>query len=415
MENAHQPSPASVAQPPVEIPDALLTEVRKCGPREAARLLGPEPAERIAQVLESLNPALAQDLLDEFSVQRRQAILAAAPAELSRQWLRNHAYPEGSVGRLMDPPIGVFSVGMTVGDTIEQLRHLVTRRFITYGYVIDAQSRLCGVLVMRDLLFADRSMAVEAVMVREPFALQPDLPLMDAMRLVAARQYPAYPVCDAAGHIIGVVRGQTLFEAEAFEISAQAGSMVGVDKEERLATPWSQSLRLRQPWLQLNLLTAFLAGAVVSAYQQTISQIVLLVVFVPVLSSQSANTGCQALAVTLRGITLGDLKRGGRRRLLAKEAALGLLNGALVGVSAALAMFALAAVQRNPLALPLAIIVFAAMTASCLISGISGALVPLILKRIGADPATASSILLTTATDVVSLLILLSLGARLLR
>lgn len=239
--------------------------------------------------------------------------------------------------------------------------------------------------------------------------------LMDAMRLVLARQYPEYPVCDAAGHLLGVVRGQVMAEAQAFEISAQAGSMVGVEKEERLATPWPRSLRFRHPWLQLNLLTAFVAGAVVSLFQDTINELVILAVFLPVLAGQSGNTGCQALAVALRGMTLGDLKPGRERALVMKEALLGFLNGVLVGVSAGVAMYLLARSQGNPHALTLGLIVLAAMAGSCVISGVSGALVPLGLKRLGADPATASSIFLTTATDVASMGMLLGLATLFVR
>jgi magnesium transporter len=201
-----------------------------------------------------------------------------------------------------------------------------------------------------------------------------------------------------------------MFEAQAFEISAQAGTMVGVEKEERLATPWPRSLRLRHPWLQLNLLTAFIAGAVVNVFQSTIDQVVILAVFLPILAGQSGNTGCQALAVTLRGITLGDLKKGNERLLVLKEGLLGLLNGSLVGVSAGLGMFVLARSEGNPMAAFLGLVVLFAMIGSCVISGLSGALVPLTLKRLGADPATASSIFLTTATDVVSMGLLLGLA-----
>ena len=124
--------------------------------------------------------------------------------------------------------------------------------------------------------------------------------------------------------------------------------MVGVEKEERLATPWSRSLRFRHPWLQLNLLTAFLAAAVVGVFQGTIDRLVVLAVFLPVLAGQSGNTGCQALAVTLRGMTLGELRRGDARKLVAKEGLLGLLNGALVGVTAGVGMLIVARAQGEP-------------------------------------------------------------------
>jgi magnesium transporter len=281
---------------------------------------------------------------------------------------------------------------------------------ITYVYVVDHGGKLVGVVVMRDLLFADKQAPLSDVMIADPFYLNPDMPLVDAMKLVLNRHFPEYPVCDSGGRLVGTVRGHAMFEAQAFEVSAQAGSMVGVEKDERLATRWPRSLRLRHPWLQLNLLTAFVAGAVVSVFQGTIDQLVILAVFLPVLAGQSGNTGCQALAVTLRGMTLGDLKPGEERRLVAKEALLGMLNGSLVGLSAGVGMFVLASWEANPLALPLAVVVFLAMIGSCMISGISGALVPLTLQRLGADPATASSIFLTTATDVASMGLLLGLA-----
>jgi magnesium transporter len=179
--------------------------------------------------------------------------------------------------------------------------------------------------------------------------------------------------------------------------------MVGIEEEERLSTHWIRSLWFRHPWLQLNLLTAFLAAAVVGVFEQTIDQVVTLAVFLPVLAGQSGNTGCQALAVTLRGITLGEMRKGKAKLVVTKEAWLGLLNGALVGVTAALGMYIYATMQGHGKALILALVVFIAMIGSCLISGLSGALVPLCLKRLGADPATASSIFLTTATDVASM------------
>jgi magnesium transporter len=177
-----------------------------------------------------------------------------------------------------------------------------------------------------------------------------------------------------------------------------------------VSTPWQRALRFRHPWLQLNLLTAFVAAFVVGLFQSTVNQIVLLAVFLPVLSGQSSNTGCQALAVTLRGLTLNELRANVGRKLILKEAWLGWLNGLLVGAVAAIAMFAAAYAQHNPKAPALALITLVAMALSSVASGIAGAAVPLGLKRLGADPAMASSIFLTTATDVVSMGLFLGLA-----
>ena len=297
---------------------------------------------------------------------------------------------------------------------VESLREAVRRQLITYVFATDADGRLVGVVTFRELLYAAPGQALTDIMVRSPFFLRPETSLVDAMREVVTRHFPVYPVCDADGRLIGLVRGQLLFEQQAFEISAQAGALVGVEKEERTSTPWPRALKFRHPWLQLNLLTAFVAAAVVGFFQNTVNEIVLLAVFLPVLSGQCSNTGCQALAVTLRGMTLNEIRAGRGSSLLAKEALLGLLNGLLVGVVAAIAMFTIAQFEHNPRALPLAFITLLAMSLSSVASGVAGAAVPLGLKRLGADPAMASSIFLTTATDVVSMGLFLGMATLLL-
>lgn len=332
----------------------------------------------------------------------------------SRKRSDDSPYPEDSIGRLMEPPLAVFLPGQTVGEAIETIRELVKSQFITYAWVLEADGKLVGVITMRDLLFNDRSAKLGEVMLRDVFALKTALPLIDAMKSTLDKHYPVYPVVDDEGRLMGTVRGQRMFEAQAVELSAQAGEMVGVTKEERLATPWPRSLLFRHPWLQLNLLTAFVAAFVVGLFEGTLQKIVLLAVFLPVLAGQSGNTGCQALAVTLRGMTLGELKPGGTPAAVLKESILGLANGTLVGVSAGAGMFFYAWMQDNPQAWMLAGVTWLAMVVACVISGISGVLVPTTLQRLGADPATASSIFLTTATDVVSMGAFLGLATLLL-
>ena len=408
MANEFEPTDA-------ESMDDLTAEVQRRDPRGAAQLLSTVGDRVAADVLQSLNPALAQDILDDLPHERRGAILNAASPQQRAQWLRNDRYPEDTIGRLIEPPAAVFRQEQTIAETIDAVRERSKTSFVTYGFIVDGAGRLCGVVTMRDLLLSARDQRLEDVMLRDPFFLVPEMELPEAMKQVVRRHFPVYPVCEADGTLIGQVRGQAMFEEQAYEISAQAGRMVGVDKEERLTTPWTRSLKFRHPWLQLNLLTAFAAAAVVGSFQGTIDRIVILAAFLPVLAGQSGNTGCQALAVALRGMTLGELQPGTERKLVLKEGFLGLLNGALVGVTAALGMYVTARMQSHPAALTLALIVFCAMIGSCVVSGIAGALIPLTLRRIGADPATASSIFLTTATDVCSMGLFLTLATLLVR
>jgi magnesium transporter len=390
----------------VDLADEIKSRSAAGAAVKLAMLQGPE----IAAELMHLNPGFAQDVLAALPNDARERAISAAPEEVAHQWQRNSLYDPGSVGRMMEPVVAAFSPQRTVAETVEVLRELVTRALITYVYVVDPEGRLLGIVTMRDLLFSERGKTLEQVMLRGAFVLHAAMPLQDAMKLVLDRHYPVYPVVDAEHRLVGLVRGQTMFEAQAIEITLQAGSMVGVEKEERLATPWLHSLKLRHPWLQLNLLTAFLAAAVVGLFQDTLDRLVILALFLPVLAGQSGNTGCQALAVTLRGMTLGELKPGTERPLVMKETWVGCLNGIGVGIAAGVGMYITATGQEQAQPVMLAFVVFLAMVASCMASGISGAIIPLTLKRFGLDPATASSIFLTTATDVVSMGMLLLLA-----
>jgi magnesium transporter len=279
---------------------------------DAAQLLVKETPERIGAVLAEL----PQMLVDR--------IKAYLPTELQLQASESLAEViEDTVGEMMEPALAVLPQTTTVQKAIAFLRNRETPQQITYLYVTDAGDKLVGLIVIRDLLLATRDQTLADIMLPEPFALTPDMSLADAVKAAIHRHYPIYPVVDPDGHVIGVVRGWRLFERQAIEISAQSGQMVGVDKEERLYTDVWTAFKMRHPWLQVNLLTAFAAGFVVSLFGGTITQIVALAAFLPILAGQSGNTGCQALAITLRGITLGDLDGHSKRKLIAKELTLG--------------------------------------------------------------------------------------------
>jgi magnesium transporter len=405
---------SAVAAPITASAEQIAEDLRSLDDVEAGRILGTLPDAVVIDVLQRMNPAVVADIIPEMADEQRARLVATGPQAVTRQWALNLSYPENTIGRLMEPPTAVFKADQSVGEVTTRVRSLVKKIFITYCFVTDDQGRLIGVVTMRDLLVSDPAVRIGDVMLKEPFFLRVDADLADAMKVVVRRHFPVYPVCDAEGHLVGLVRGQAMFEEHTFEITAQPGRMVGVGKEERLSTPVGRSLKLRHPWLQLNLFTAFLAAAVVGIFQDTLDQMVILALFLPVLAGQSGNTGCQALAVTLRGLTLGDVKSGAERALVTKEVKLGLANGVLVGITAGIGMYVVATMQSNPAAFGLAAIVGTAMVASCVLSGLAGALIPLGLQRLGADPATASSIFLTTATDVASMGLFLGLATLLL-
>jgi magnesium transporter len=379
----------------------LLGQVARLDTQSAIEELDAHEPAAAARALSGLPPGRANSILSAMSEESRDRILDAAP---SGSWIDALRYPEGTVGRLLEEPPAVFRVGTSVATAIDVLRETIRQRMVVYLFVVDSANRLIGVTAFRELLYADRSQTLDQVMLRDPFFLRPDMTLVQAMREVVTRHYPVYPVCEEDGTLVGQVRGQTLFEQQAFEISAQAGAMVGVEREERLATPLLRSFKFRHPWLQINLLTVFISAAVVGAFQGTIDKIVVLAMFLPVLGGQSGNLGCQSLAVVLRGMTLGELRGMKVAQLLAKESVLGLMHGLVTGALAGVAMYIVAGRHpENGSPLYLAAITMGAMAISCAVAGLAGTGIPLLLRRLGADPATASSIFLTTITDVVSM------------
>jgi magnesium transporter len=371
--------------------------------------------------LRRIQPEAAAELLAQMPVGRASTILAAMPEALRREilavappgtdWTDAQSYPAGSVGRLLEDPPAIFLSGTLVRDAIDAMRALVTKRMVVYLFVVDDKESLLGVVAFRELLYARPQQSLDEVMISRPFTLHPRTPLVEAMREVVTKHFPVYPVCEDDGRLVGLVRGQVLFEQQAFDISAQAGAMVGVEKEERLATPFRRSFKFRHPWLQINLLTVFAAAAVVGFFEDAIDQLVVLALFIPVLAGQCGNLGAQSLAVVLRGMTLGELRSLPVGRLLLKEGLLGLLNGVITGAVAALAMYLIAQAKHADTALLLAFATWVAMSLGCALSGTAGAAIPVALKRAGMDPATASAILLTTATDVVSMGLFLGLAA----
>lgn len=382
----------------------LVRAVRTRVPLDAAQLLAREDADTVNAVLADLPPRMAREINQHLPAHLQPVDPMSVTTEL---------LIPGSVADLMEPVNGLLDESTTAAEAIAYLRAHQNPQQITYLYVT-RQQRLVGMVVIRDLLLAQPQDTLATIMLPDPFALSPEMSAGDAIKAAVVRHYPVYPVVDDEGRIVGVVRGWRLFERQAVEITAQSGQMVGVDKEERVQTGLWAAFRMRHPWLQINLLTAFLAAFVVGSFEDTISKIVALAAFLPVLAGQSGNNGCQTLAITLRGLTLGDLDGFPLRKLLFKEMSLGALNGVLTGVVAAIAMWWTASGGPEGGQAPmLALVILLAMTGACTLSGLFGVMVPLVLRRFGADPATASSIFLTTGTDIAGMGLMLGLATAL--
>lgn len=379
----------------------LIAAVRELDPVAAANRLGYEPQPVIRDVLSALPTDHALQVASHLpgTVSADEADTAAMVGSI-----------RGSVAELMSAPVAVLPMDTTVAGALDYMVRSMRESDITYIYVVSEGDVLAGVVVMRDLLLARPGQTLADIMTPEPFAFSPDTPVPEAVQAALKHRYRLYPVTDEQGRLQGLVQSWRLFECVATEIGAQTGSMVGLDREERITTSVMRSFRMRHPWLQVNLITAFAAAFVVGMFEDTIMRIVALAAFLPVLAGQSGNTGCQALAITLRGITLGELGDYPVAKLLRKEILLGAMNGFLVGLIAALAMWFYAASTGSEQPLALALVILISMVGACVGSGIFGVLVPLTLRRFGADPAMASSIFLTTFTDVLGMGLMLFLA-----
>jgi Mg/Co/Ni transporter MgtE len=386
--------------------EKLVRTLRARAPDDAAELLARESPEFIRDALKLLPDRHARKVAEYLPSQRRPIKSHTDGKDL--------AIPEAIV-ELMDPIPASVAVGTTVAAAVEAVRRAQVPTELTYLYITDAGDKFVGLVVLRDLMLSEPAATVDQIMLPKPFALHVDMPLAEACKAAVRRHYPVYPVVDVENRLLGQVRGWRLFEQQIIEISAQPGQMVGVQKEERSFTPLFSAFLKRHPWLQLNLLTAFIAAFVVGSFTGTIEKIVALAAFLPVLAGQSGNTGCQALAMTLRGLALGDVDKRPKLHLVLREGVLGIANGVLVGLVAAAAMWFYASRQPESAAQApmLALVILLAMSGSCLMSGISGVLIPLGLRRVGADPAVASAIFLTTVTDIVGMGLMLGLATTL--
>ena len=389
---------------------SLRDEIRSLGLHSVSQRLCHESEATIATLLTLLPDSAAAALLPTLEAERRTAVLSAVPSMISDRWLHNPSYPQETVGYLMEPVAATFSPESTVQEVVERLRHLVKHAFITYGYVVDDQDRLIGALVMRELLLAESTRPVRELMIASPFYLNAMQPVRDVIPLVHIRHYSEYPVCNDERRLLGLVRGYALFQEQTRELVAQPGKMVGVVREERLqSSPW-RSLTFRHSWLQVNLLGSFVAAGVIGYYEEAVTQAVAIAAFIPVMVGQSASTGGQALAVALRGLTLGELGVDRWTTLINKEAMVGTANGVLVGLTAALGMYAYATFHGHADAVKLATVMLLAMLFSTTVSSVVGAVTPFLMKRMGFDPATAATILVGGITRIVSIVAFLALA-----
>ncbi len=369
------------------------------------------PTNQLVNFFTSIPKIKTLSILRDFDQDFVLRFLDDSPKHLSNQWKMSLKFKPGTVGELMHPSVLVLDENQTIGDAISKVKTIHKDKQFTYGIIVDSTNAVTGVLVFKDVFYHEPKTLLKDICLKNPVCLKAEDEVIETFIKIAGKQIPEYPVIDKENKLIGVIRGSHIMESHSLKLSAQSGLMVGTSPEEGIDSSWAKGVKLRGPWLLINLVTAFIAGAVVGVFQDTIDQIVLLAMFLPILAGQSGNTGAQALAVLIRELTLGEVEDKIKKQLF-KETIMGIFHGTVTGAICAVVMYWLASEQNNPHAFILAIIILVSMIVSCVVSGLMGAFVPVFLKKCGADPAAASSIFLTTGTDVVSMGVMLFLATK---
>lgn len=357
------------------------------------------------QIFSKMNTQLGARLLSRLGKKEIEDKLSLLPGLVTREIEDFLSYRPDSAGYLMESTVTTFKYENTVEDVLARIRKFSDRR-ITNIYIIDETGILLGKIPLQIIATSEpneklKDLTQTAPGVTAHFSMEEVLKFLDKWRL------HEIPVTDVNSKLLGVIRNKALFSASKQEITQDVQAMFGAGREENALSKVSVAIKYRLPWLQVNLATAFLASMVVGFFEDTIAQITILAVFLPVVAGQSGNTGSQALAVTMRGLALREIRISEWFKVARKEIMVGLINGIAVALTTGIIVFFWTSSSG------IGIVIAISMVISMMIAGFSGAIIPIGLKAIGQDPATSSSIILTTVTDICGFLSFLGLATAL--
>lgn len=356
-----------------------------------------------SDILPLLDPSRAAAILARLAPEVCSERLGLLPQEAAREIREIMSYPTDRAGYLMDTRVASFRPGDTVEAVFARIRSIRDRR-IHDVHIVDEENRLTSVLPLQQVAVFMPTDRLETMIAGEPLVVNAMASREEVCELLESYSLASLPVVDTEGRLLGVIRHDALVSATQLQATSSIQTMVGAGKEERALSKVSFAVKMRLPWLEINLVTAFLAAAVVGIFEGTIAKFTALAILLPVVAGQSGNTGAQALAVTMRGLALREVRVRQWLRILTKEASVGFLNGVAVSVTTAGAVFLWS------WSIGLALVIGVSMVISMVIAGIAGAGVPLLLTAFGQDPAQSSSIILTTVTDVVGFFSFLGLA-----
>ncbi len=377
---------------------------------DSAEVVGSMREDRAVKILEEFDPDDAADVVAELDEEDRDRLLDRMEPESAETLKTLMAYDPDTAGGIMTPEAATILPALTVNEAIENVRAMQEElEDIYYIYVVDEAMKLLGIVSMRDLILAHPGRKIGDIMDPQIKGIcHPDMDREEVALKIAEFNLLSLPVVDEGGVLLGIVTIDDVMDIVREEATEDMQKLVGAGADENIHDDISYSVRRRNPWLQVNLLTAFMAAGVVYFFQKQIEQLTILAVFMPVVASMGGNAGAQTLAVAIRSIALAQVREHDDRLICSKELLMGLLNGILTGLIAAAVVFLITSDVR------IAAVVMIAMVLNMGLAGLSGAFIPLFLKKLKLDPAQSSSIFLTTVTDVAGFFIFLSLGTFLL-
>jgi magnesium transporter len=386
--------PAEVANVLARHPISITVSVwERLSPDIGIRAIDALSENHVAEVLRNMDPSRAAamlSILDPEVLEKHLTRLPQAHADELRAIL---AYPADSAGALMDPRVLLLRADTTVREALARIRAL-RRRGMRMLFVVDADNRLEGQVNIQDIATATTTTRLEEIQRPVRAVVNAVAPREEVVDILERYRLTDLPVVDAEERLIGVVRYGNLMAAAEDEAMVAMQTMVGVSKDERALSKVTFAVRKRLPWLHINLATAFLAAAVVGLFENTIAKYTALAILLPVVAGQSGNTGAQALAVTMRGLALREIRARHWPRVIFKEMSAGFWNGVAIAATTSLGVWIWSGSTG------LAGVIGVSMILSMVIAGIFGAAIPIVLTAIGQDPAQSSSIVLTTITDV---------------
>jgi magnesium transporter len=366
--------------------------------------------QRLADVLARLEIDDMLEAFDDIPEDRREVIRRLLPRHRRDELRHAELYPPDSAGRVMTTNFLALDEKMTAQEAIDSIRALGDGSdSIFYLYLVDELKRLLGVVPIRRLVAAQPDTPCHELMIREAISTPPEADQEEVANLVARYDLLAVPVTDVDGCLLGVITVDDVIDVIQEEATEDIYNLAGLSDEDRVYTSARVSIRMRLPWMLLNLATAFSAAAVVGFFQATLEQMVSLAVFLPVVAGVSGNGGIQTLTVITRAIALGELEFSSGLRSVAKEMFVGLVIGCAAGVLSGSIAFLW---HGNPY---MGLVLVLAMMITMTVAGLLGAAVPLTLKALGQDPALGSGVLVTFCTDALGFFSFLGIATLLLQ